>query len=350
MRVLKTVALAAILLSGLTLGVSRSASASDDDFPARLPEPLTEVHIIAFKGGFNLPIWAARRQGFFAREGLEIRLSFTPNSVYQITNLLAGRYDIAMTAFDNIVAYQEGQGEAQIPDDIDIDLFAFMGSDDAFLSISAQPGIKIIDDLKGKILTVDAMTTGFAFVFREILARNGIGENEVGFVRAGGVADRFRDMIKSPDHAATMQVTPFDILGEQRGFNTLLRARAVLGEYQGISGAARRSWAASNPDVVIGYIRAYQNAVDWLYDRDNRATAEALLVANVPGMSPSLASATYDLLLHEQTGFQRSVAPNMAGIETVLALRSKYGVPRKPLKDPSKYIDLEYYQAATVKP
>lgn len=40
----------------------------------------------------------------------------------------------------------------------------------------------------------------------------------------------------------------------------------------------------------------------------------------------------------------------MAGIETVLALRSKYGVPRKPLKDPSKYIDLEYYQAATVKP
>ena len=38
-----------------------------------------------------------------------------------------------MTAIDNVVAYQEGQGEAKIPDDPD--LFAFMGADNGFLSL-----------------------------------------------------------------------------------------------------------------------------------------------------------------------------------------------------------------------
>lgn len=346
MRALVNLSIATLVVGTLTAICLSPANAGDATFPAAHPDPLREVRIIAFKGGFNLPIWAAQRQGFFARQGLEARLSLTPNSVYQITNLLAGRYDIAMTAFDNIVAYREGQGEAEIPPGVEIDLFAFLGSDDAFLSISAQAGIRSFADLRGKTLTVDAMTTGFAFVLREVLERNGIAAGEVNFARAGGAADRFRDMLSNPDHAATTQVTPFDLLGEARGLHTLARVGEVLGPYQGISGAARRSWAEANREVVIGFIRAYQDAVDWLYDRDNRPVAEALLVANVPGMSAGLAAATYDRLLHRESGFYRRVKPNIAGISTVLALRAKYGVPRKKLDDPMKYIDFGYYEAA----
>ena len=340
-----------IVLAGLAIsmtGFAREAGTDQRMFPVPHPQPLTEVRVIAFKGGFNLPIWAARRQGFLATEGLDVRISFTPNSIYQMTNLISGRYDIAMTAFDNVVAYQEGQGEAYVPDDVETDLFVFLGSDDAFLSISAQAEIHEIADLKGKTLTVDALTTGFAFVLREILERNGIGAGDVKFERAGGAADRFRDMLKNPEHAATTTVTPFDLLGEMRGFNTVVRIRDVLGEYQGISGAARRSWAKANRKAVVGFIRAYQKAITWLYDRDNRQIAEAILVANVPGMTPRLAAATYDVLLDEKTGFYRQVKPNMAGIETVLALRGKYGIPQKKLDDPVKYIDLSYYDAAVV--
>ena len=68
--------------------------------PVPDPHPLTELRVIVFAGGFNLPLWAAIRQGYMAEEGLNPRLTFTPNSVYQITQLLAGNYDIAMTALD----------------------------------------------------------------------------------------------------------------------------------------------------------------------------------------------------------------------------------------------------------
>ena len=97
-------------------------------------------------------------------------------------------------AIDNLVAYQEGQGEAKIPDNPD--LFAFMGGDSGFATIVAAPAVKSFAELKGKTLSVDAMTTGYAFVVRELVARNGLAETDVTFVRAGGTANRYRDLIR----------------------------------------------------------------------------------------------------------------------------------------------------------
>jgi hypothetical protein len=42
-----------------------------------------------------------------------VRLIATPNSVQQMTGLIDGQFDIAMTAVDNVIAYMEGQGEAR---------------------------------------------------------------------------------------------------------------------------------------------------------------------------------------------------------------------------------------------
>ena len=38
----------------------------------------------------------------------------------------------------------------------------------------AAPAIRQFSELKGKTVSVDAMTTGYAFVVRELLARNGV--------------------------------------------------------------------------------------------------------------------------------------------------------------------------------
>src|SRR3989442_732433 len=117
---------------------------------------------------------------------------------------------------DTIVAYQEGQGEAKIPDNPD--LFAFLGGDGGFLSVVSAPSVKSFADLKGKTVSVDAMTTGFAFVARELLVRNGVTETDVTFVRAGGTSNRYRELIAGK-HDATLLRTPFELLVRQRGFN-----------------------------------------------------------------------------------------------------------------------------------
>lgn len=142
----------------------------------------TPLRVITFDGGWNLPLWAAQRQGFFEANGVAVQYAYTPSSGFLVASLLDGKSDIALALIDNLVAYQEGQGEAAIPDRPD--LFAFMGGDSGFLSVIAAPGIGSLADLKGKTLSVDAMTTGAAFVLREIIARSGIAEADVDYVRA----------------------------------------------------------------------------------------------------------------------------------------------------------------------
>ena len=49
-----------------------------------------------------------------------------------------------------------------------------MGGDNGFLSLVTQPDIKSYIDPKGKTVSVDAMTTGYAFVLFDLLKRNGL--------------------------------------------------------------------------------------------------------------------------------------------------------------------------------
>src|SRR5438876_5534528 len=89
--------------------------------------PPTPLRVIAFDGGWNLPIWAAQRQGFFEANGVSMQLAYTTTSGFLVGALFDGKADIAFALVDNVVAYQEGQGEAKIPDNPD--LFVFMGGD-----------------------------------------------------------------------------------------------------------------------------------------------------------------------------------------------------------------------------
>lgn len=287
------------------------------------------LRVIVFPGGFNLPLWAAERQGFFAANGVRVTLTPTPSSTFQMQGLAEGRFDIAMTAFDNVVAYQEGQGEAEIPPNPD--LYAFMGSDDGFLSVMGGKGVQRFSDLKGKKLSVDALTTGFAFVLRALLGKNGIAESEVTFERAGGLVERFPKLLDGT-HAATVVLTPFDLIAQAKGHVQLARA-AELGAYLGVVGAARRSWARENKAALEGFVRAFRSGVEFIYE--NPAIAEALLVANMRAMTPALAKQSLAVFLGEKTGFFRDLRLDGQGMRTVLALRSTF--TGKALDDPGRY-------------
>lgn len=303
----------------------------------------TKLDVIVFPGGFNLPLWTGQEQGFFERRGVEVELHLTTSSMEQLSGLIRGDWDIGMTGIDNVVAYQEGQGEAEI--DREPDLFVFMGGDDAFLRLVVQGDIQSYDDLRGKQLSVDALTTGFAFVLRKMIEKGGLSEDDVEYVRAGGVMQRW-DGLKEGAHAGTLLLTPFELIAEKLGLRLLQKASDVLPAYQGLVGSARRAWAAENGEALTAYIGGYLDSLDWLYDRDNRDAACKLLMSKVPNMGEEIAQATYDVLLADEGGFEPTAKLDIAGIETVLELRSQYGRPQKTLTDPHKYTDLAWYNKA----
>src|SRR5882672_9473527 len=308
--------------------------------------PLKTVNLIVFPGGFNWPIWVAREKGLFEKNGIEVKITPTPSSVFQLTNLIDGKFDIAMTAIDNLIAYREGQGEVPKAGP---DLFAFMGGDNGFLRLVTVPEVTNFRQLRGKTLSVDALTTGYAFVLFEILERSKMHMNkDYKVVTAGGVLQRFQALLEKK-HAGTLLLSPFEVQAEEKGFHRLANATDVLGRYQGLVGGARKSWAEQNQEAVVGYIRAFSDAVDWLYDPSNRDEAIAIFLKNLPNATPQAALVAYGILLNPVEGFQRKAKIDMEGVKTVLELRSKYAKPQKTLKDPTIYYDASFYEAAMFK-
>jgi ABC-type nitrate/sulfonate/bicarbonate transport system substrate-binding protein len=304
---------------------------------------LGEISVNVFPGGFNWPSYVAEDKGFFAKRGLGVKIEGTTGSVAQMTDLSKGNFDIAMTAIDNIVAYVEGEGEAPIGPQPDF--VAVMGSDNSFLRLVAAPDIKSYEDLRGKTLSVDARTTGYAFVLYDMLARKGLTQNDYTIETAGGMTQRW-DALQAHKQVATLFSAPFNILARKQGYVQLATATDVLGAYQGNVAATRRSWAKQHKPQLVAFIQAYVEAIDWLYDPKNHDEAIQILLKNVPQMSPELAATTYGELLDPKTGFFHKGRVSVPGIRTVLALRSRYAMPHKVLKDPMKYYDPTYYHAA----
>lgn len=301
------------------------------------------LELITFPGPAMLPIHVAHERRLFRDPALVVNITPTPGSAYQIRNTVAGRFDIASTAIDNVVAYQEGQGVVEL--DREPDLFVFMGSRrHIVLDLVVQPDIAGFADLRGKTLAVDALSTGYAFVLRHMLERNGLPPGTYELEPVGGAVERLEAMT-AKRFAGALLNPPYTKQAQDAGLRLLASGRDALESYQGNTFAASRTWAAGNRAALVSFIRGFLRALDWLKVPGNRDEAARILAANSKGMSPEAAARQLAGLLGP-TGFADRAALDLDGVRTVLDLRSRYAEPRKVLTDPMKYIDLSYYQEA----
>jgi ABC-type nitrate/sulfonate/bicarbonate transport system substrate-binding protein len=307
------------------------------------PAQADPFRVVAFAGASNWPFWVGQEKGFFAADKLEAVLEITPNSTEMAKNLHNGRYDMALTSVDNIVAYDEGQGETDLGGPAQF--VALFGVDNGLLNVMASSDNARIEDLKGKKLSVDAMTTGFAFVLRDVLSRHGMSEKDVEWVKVGGGAQRLDTLLKG-EQAGTLLNTPLDLAAEAKGFKRLLRVTDVLGAYQGIVGATTRTNAKAKADDIKHFIHAFHASVGWLYDPAHKQDALAILMKNIRGMERPSAEKAYAALLDAKSGIYKDLVINREGMKAVLKLRSTYAEPKKTLTDPEKYIDESLLKAA----
>lgn len=317
------------------LALSSPAAASAQTQP-------TNLRVIYFGVASNLPIWVASSQGFFTREKLNVTTDITPGSQYMFEQLSVGNYQIADTAFDNVVAYDEGQGAVQLANN---DFFAFMGGDSGMLGLYCRSDLKTFADLKGETIAVDAIQTGFTFILRRMLQAADLGPSDYKLVAAGGTPKRYAGLVGGL-YAATLLTAPFDLQAEQKGCHRIGTATDFVNHYQAYCGVARKAWAAENSDALVRYIRAYLTALRWLYDYKNKDGVVDVLTSQGK-IPPDVATQVYAEVLNRNTGIVPNGSIDLMGVRTVLALRSQYGEPQKKLVDVNKYIDERYYRMAT---
>ena len=309
-------------------------------------QTLQRLDVDVFNSGAVWPIWIAQDEGIFAANGLDVHVIPTPGSLAQMEGLIDGKFDIAMTAIDNLIAYRAGEGEAKTQAAPDIT--AVMGSDNGFLSLLTAPSVPDFAALRGKTLSVDAFTTGYAFVLRKMLETEGLRDGDYTLVRAGGFQQRFEGLMAGAQ-AGTLSTPPFTFLAEDKGYHDLGGAAAVLGHYQGVVAGVRRDWAPAHRGALLGYIRSYIAAIAWLDDPAHKAAAIAVFRRHLPAATAENAEKSYGYFTDPENGFDRKAAIDPAGVANVVHIREQYAEPHKALQEPATYYDLTYYEEATRK-
>jgi ABC-type nitrate/sulfonate/bicarbonate transport system substrate-binding protein len=187
---------------------------------------------------------AAAEQGIYAAEELEIELDVTQSSKVQLQQLIDGEWQLIHTNADNVVWWCEDNGA---------DLLIVAATEGKpGQDLVVRPEIKSYEDLRGKIIAVDAAESGYVTPLRVLLKEAGLNEGEdYTFVEFGATQGRV-DAMQGGEAFAGMISEGRD-LGD-KGLWVMDTINRLYTHYAGTI-AMRRDWAAANEELAVRYLR-----------------------------------------------------------------------------------------------
>jgi len=295
------------------------------------PKELKKIELIVFR--LDAGTAAAREQGFFAKEGLEINVNITPSSTEQMRGLSKGVYHIATGSFDNVLAWSGKEGPEIVA--------VAHQTESPTLPLFVRPEIKKWDDLRGKKLAADAVDTAYALVMRRILLAHSLdldrGDYEL--VGVGATPKRLESMVALETFAAILG-PPVDKDAVAAGMIKMADHREVLPDYPGSVFAVSRAWAESHRAELLGFLRARAAGFAWVKNPANREAAIKLVARDLK-LSPQGAAERVD---------ETAAGPlNVSGLQSVIDLRTRFGFKLPRGGDIKKYYDGSYLKEAAGK-
>ena len=293
------------------------------------PMELKKINLNVFR--IDAATVAARVNGYFAAEGLDVDITLTPNSTEQMRGVSQEKFQIVSTAFDNVLAWSGREG-AEI-------IAVAQISDKTVLPVFVRPEIKTWSDLKGKKLAADAVDTAFALVLRRVLLANGLDmtKGDYELVALGATGARLESMLKGETFAGVL-TSPFDVKAVAAGMRRIGDSKEVLPDYPNTIFAVNHEWAQKNRDALVAYLRAWLKGMSWIKDPANRDSA-IKMVGEQLKLNPKQAEESVNEL--STTGNL-----NLPGLQVVLDLRNQFGFKLNKGDKLPVYYDAAYFNAA----
>jgi ABC-type nitrate/sulfonate/bicarbonate transport system substrate-binding protein len=330
----RSTVLGAIALAGVAAGLPGKASAAD----------IVRYGIDDERNINRLPQVVAEREGFFAREGLQVEI------IPFATSFRAPAGARPMTLRDAMAKGESDMAREQLPLLIN-DVMAGGGmravsvaAANPVYSLVARAEIKSFADLKGKTIAITAPLDGITIWTRKLLAVHGLGNDDITLKRIAGSEDR-RTCLKSGDCAAASLAQPANLDAIEAGAHTL-GLNNELGPLLYQVDIANPAWAAAHREAVIKYIRATMAAVRFIQDPRNHD--EVIKVTSAYMKEPEDRSRR---MLAAIWDAKNRVLPleatfDMAGVRASIGLLGEYGALKEPLPPPERFIDPSYAEAA----
>ena len=290
---------------------------------------LAKLGLITFSESAAVAL--ARAGGLFERHGVEADVTRTPSSTEQMRGLIENRWQIASTAFDNVLAWSARDGGPQV-----VGVAQASGSVD--LPVYVRPEIASWDDLRGKPLAVDAVDTAYGLVLRRILQAHGLElDRDYAFVAAGATGYRLEAMEKGEAFAAVLN-PPWGARAEESGMRLIARHSDVVPGYPGGVFAVSRPWGEAHREEVAAFLRGLRDTTRWARSPERRGAAAALAASEM-GVGQEQAARALDRL-------PETLRPDPAAFAIPLEIRLRFGFAPPNGTAIADYLDASYLDAA----
>jgi ABC-type nitrate/sulfonate/bicarbonate transport system substrate-binding protein len=284
----------------------------------------------------SLPILAGLRLGLFKARDIDLDLVSAAGSREQRDGLVRGDFQIVHVAADNAVAMKDVDG---------LDVIVIMGGDSGMNELFVQPHIRTIGELRGGRLIVDAPDTAFALQAYRIFGDHGLQrDRDYTVVSVGRGEFRLDAMKKDRRNSAAILNLPYSLEARRMGLRSFGDTTALIGPYQAGSAFAMRAWAEAHRDMLVRYVAAYLECLDWVLAPSNHDPCVGILVDELH-LPHDIASESVKLLRRPGFGFEPNAEIDLDGFRNTLALRAMTE-GMTSTADPHSYLDLSYHAAA----
>ena len=267
----------------------------------------------------------ARSHGFFEEAGVEVTSTLTSSSTAQRASVMDGSVDVAVTATDNLFAWNAAGAAAELDG---IAVFAQIDTT-AQMVLGVRPGLGSLQEAERLRLAVDAPFNGFAIAAYAMLKHLGLSRDQYDVVEVGGVRQRFEDLM-----ATTIDVTllgpPLDEIGAAKGMSIAVRFQEISPDYPGMGIVAGRRRLASKSDAVSAYLTGLERARSWL---GSAPVADVVRELEPSGIGPA---AVASMLSTVPDSFE----PSLRGLELLAELRGDVDLSIAEAPAPHELVEL----------
>jgi ABC-type nitrate/sulfonate/bicarbonate transport system substrate-binding protein len=279
------------------------------------------------------PLWLAQKLGFYEREGLDVQIVVMRGTPITIQALATESIYVANAGTDGVIgAVDRG-----------LDL-AMVGSllNNLSMSLVAAKPYKTFEDLRGKTIGSQTITTGTGFALRLVLRAHGLEyPRDYQILNIGGVSDRYV-ALQAGQIAATPLSVPLDITAKQLGFNVLSYFADDLPNYFLNPYIVKRSWAEKNRPLVVRFMKAIAVAHRWLFDNRDAACGYLSKEMSVTAENCRVA---WEYSVKNRV-WDRNAELSLDGVRTMIKIVAEINNQKEPLAPPAKYIDQSYLKQA----
>jgi ABC-type nitrate/sulfonate/bicarbonate transport system substrate-binding protein len=182
---------------------------------------------------------------------------------------------------------------------------------------------------------------------RKTLSYYGLPPERYDIVPVGATNARYAAMTQGAVDATLLSV-PLTFDAETRGFKYLGTTGDAVPNYMFTTVATKRDWARQNTDLVVRFIRGYQEFLQWMENPANKAEMVEHW-EKLSGASAEASVQTYDTYVSGPLK-NKVLSPNAAvdreGVQAVIDIMLESDILKRPLTV-DEVVDLSYWERAS---